>query len=249
MSQLQGKTALITGGTSGIGLATASKLVAEGVRVLIVGRNQDTLDQALETLGEGALGIAADVARQEDLERVFTTAERELGALDILFVNAGVARISPVAEVSESFFDQIFGINVKGAYFTIQRALPILRDGASVVLTTSVAAELGMAGMSVYSASKAALRSLARSLSAELVGRGIRVNAVSPGPIETPIFGKMGLPSEAVDEMGGQILSRVPVGRMGQAEEIADAVVFLASPGSTFVVGSELVVDGGMSQL
>ena len=249
MGKLDGKVAVITGGNSGIGLATAQAFVDQGARVAIMGRDPETLGAALEQLGDEAIGVQGDVRNLEDLDRLYATVRDQLGAIDLLFVNAGVANFRPFEAVDEEDFDFQFDVNVKGAYFTVQKSLPLLNDGAAIVLTTSISNQLGDANTSVYSATKAALRSLARTLSAELVGRGIRVNAISPGPIETPIFGRLGLPEDALDEMAQGLAERVPMKRFGAADEIANAVVFLASNDSSFVLGHELVVDGGMTEL
>ena len=249
MSKFKNKVAVITGGNSGIGLAAAKAFVKEGARVAVLGRDAETLDTAVADLGDAAIGIRGDVTKVEDLDRLFVTVGERLGKIDILFVNAGIAQVRPVEEVDEAHFDLIFGVNIKGAYFTVQKAIPLLRDGASVILNTSIANQTGNANFSVYSASKAALRSLARTLSAELVDRGIRVNAISPGPIETPIYGRLGLPEEAISEMAEHFSSQVPLKRFGSADEIANGVLFLASADSSFVLGHELVVDGGMTQL
>lgn len=249
MSKLNDKVAVITGGNSGIGLATAKAFVQDGAKVALFGRDAETLDQAVAELGDAAIGIQGDVTNLEDLDRLFETVQKSFGKIDVLFVNAGVAQVRPIDAVDEGHFDLIFGVNVKGAYFTVQKAVPLLNNGASVVLNTSIANQTGNANFSVYSASKAALRSLARTLSAELVDRGIRVNAISPGPIETPIYGRMELPGQVIDEMAEQFSARVPLKRFGSPDEIASGVVFLASADSSFVLGHELVVDGGMSQL
>ena len=247
--KLNNKTAVITGGNSGIGLATAQAFIHEGATVVIVGRNQQALDEAVQTLGEKAIAVQADVANLSDLDRLYITVQEQVGNIDIVVVNAGVAPARPVAQVDEAHFDQIMNINVKGAYFTVQKALPVLNDGAAIVLVASAASISGLAGLSVYNASKAALRSLARTFSAELVDRGIRVNTISPGPIETPIFGKMELPPEVAGEIGESILSKVPMKRMGKPEEMAKAIVFLASADSSYVLGAELFADGGMYQI
>jgi NAD(P)-dependent dehydrogenase (short-subunit alcohol dehydrogenase family) len=247
--KLDNKVAVITGGNSGIGLATAQAFIQEGAKVVVVGRNQKALDEAVTSLGERAIAITADVADLTDLDMLYTTIKQQVGNIDIIVVNAGVAPVRPLAQVDEAHFDQIMDINVKGAYFTVQKALPILNDGAAIVLVASAASVSGLAGLSVYNASKAALRSLARTFSAELVERGIRVNTLSPGPIETPIFGKMELPPEAVGEVGESILAKVPLKRMGQASEMASAIVFLASSDSSYVLGAELFADGGMYQI
>lgn len=247
--KLNGKVAVITGGNSGIGLATAQVFIQEGAKVVIVGRNQQSLNEAVQTLGEKATAIQADVANLADLDRLYATIKAQIGNVDVIVVNAGVAAVRPLAQVDEAHYDQIMNINVKGAYFTVQKALPVLNDGASIVLVASVASVTGTPGLSVYSASKAALRSLARTFSAELVDRGIRVNAISPGPIETPIFGKMELPPEVAEEMGESILSKVPMKRMGKPEEMASAILFLACSDSSYVLGAELFADGGLGQI
>ncbi len=249
MGKLDGKVAVITGGNSGIGLATAQAFVDQGARVAIMGRDPETLAAALEQLGDGAIGIQGDVRNLGDLDRLYASVRDQLEAIDVLFVNAGVASFRPFEAVDEADFDVQFDVNVKGAYFAVQKSLPLLRDGAAIVLTTSISNQLGDPNTSVYSATKAALRSLARTLSAELVGRGIRVNAISPGPIDTPIFGRLGLPQDALDEMAQGLAERVPMKRMGAADEIAKAVLFLASNDSSFVLGHELVVDGGLTEL
>lgn len=249
MSRLSGKIAVITGGNSGIGLATATAFVNEGARVAILGRDPRTLTAAVRGLGDAAIGVQGDVQQMENLDRLYETVRTRLGRIDVLFVNAGVAQMRPIAEVDEAHFDQIFGVNVRGAYFTIQKALPLFNDGGAIILNTSIANRIGNATMSVYSATTAALRSLARTLSAELVDRGIRVNAVSPGPIETPIYGRLGIPEDSLDELAAGFRERVPMKRFGSAEEVANAALFLATAESSFVLGHELVVDGGMSQL
>lgn len=249
MSRLSGKVGVITGGNSGIGLATATALVNEGERVAIMGRDPTTLDAAVRGLGDAAIGVQGDVLRLADLDRLYDTVRNRLGRIDVLFVNAGVVQMRPIENVDEAHFDQIFGVNIRGAYFTIQKALPLFNDGGAIILNTSVANRTGNAAFSVYSATKAALRSLARTLSAELVNRGIRVNAISPGPIETPIFSRLGIPEDALNDVAATFRERVPMKRFGSAEEIANAVLFLATASSSFVLGHELVVDGGMSQL
>ncbi len=249
MKRLEGKVAVVTGGNSGIGLATAKRLQEEGAKVAIAGRSKKTLDEAVKSIGNGVVAVQADVAKFTDIDKLYVEVSRKLGKIDVLFVNAGVAKFAPFADTSETSYDEQFDINIKGAYFTIQKALPFLNDGASIILNTSVVGNKGSAGASAYSATKAALRSLARTAAAELVGRGIRVNAVAPGPIVTPIFGKTGLPQEALDEFAKDVLSRVPMKRFGQPEEVAGAVAFLASQDASYITGVELNVDGGYGQI
>jgi NAD(P)-dependent dehydrogenase (short-subunit alcohol dehydrogenase family) len=249
MGKLSNKVAVVTGGNSGIGLATAKAFVDEGARVVLFGRDQATLDRAAEALGGNAVAVRGDVTSAADLDALFETARRRFGRVDALFVNAGVAEFLPLEAATEAHFDRVFDINVKGAFLTVQKALPALNDGAAIVLTTSGANEVGMPGASVYSATKAAVRSFARTFSAELIGRGIRVNAVSPGPVATPIFGRMGLPPEQAAGVEAQMAAMVPLKRVAEPDEIAKAVVFLASSDSSYVVGAELVVDGGLTQV
>jgi len=245
--RFQGKIALVTGGNSGIGLSTAQAFAREGARVAIAGRDSDTLAQAKKTLGANAIAVQADVSKLADIERVIAQVKKEAGRIDVLFVNAGVGRFAPIEESDESFFDAQFATNVKGAYFTIQKALPLMKPGSAIVINASSVVNLGMAGASVYTATKAAVASLARSLSTELAPKGIRLNIVNPGPIETPIFGRMGLPAEALTAMAGQIASQVPQKRFGAPEDIAAAVLYLCSDEAGFVHGASLAVDGGMT--
>jgi len=249
MGKLEGKVAVITGGNSGIGLATAKEFKEEGARVVITGRDQQTLDDAVREIGGDVLAVRSDTSSLTEIDKLFATVKEKFGHIDVLFVNAGVGKFAPVEDVTEELFDSIMNINFKGAYFTIQKALPFLNDNASIVLTTSIVAHIGMLNSSVYSASKAALLTLARTLSAELVGRGIRVNAVSPGPITTPIFNRAGLPPEALEETRNGLKDQVPIKRFGRPEEIAKAALFLASSDSSFLLGTEIIADGGMSQL
>jgi NAD(P)-dependent dehydrogenase (short-subunit alcohol dehydrogenase family) len=249
MKRLEGKTAVVTGGNSGIGLATAKRFLEEGARVAISGRNQKTLDEAVKTLGHGVLAVQADTAKLGETEKFLAKVVQKFGKIDVLFVNAGVAKFAPLTDTPESLFDEQFDINIKGAYFTIQKALPFLNDGASIILNTSVAGIKGTAGTSAYSATKAAMRSLARTAAAELAARGIRVNTVAPGPIETPIIGRTGLPQEAIDEFAKTIIQQVPLKRFGQPEEVAGAVAFLASSDASYITGVELNVDGGLGQV
>jgi NAD(P)-dependent dehydrogenase (short-subunit alcohol dehydrogenase family) len=249
MARFQGKVAVVTGGNSGIGLATARRLQEEGAKVAISGRSRQTLNDAVKTIGNGVLAVQADVSRLADVDKLYEEVSQKLGKIDVLFVNAGVAKFGPLAETSESTYDEQFDINIKGAYFTIQKALPFLNDGASIILNTSVADSKGTAGTSAYAATKAALRSLARTAAAELAGRGIRVNTVAPGPIVTPIFDRTGLPKQAVEEFAKQIVDQVPLKRFGQPEEVAGVVAFLASQDASYITGTEINVDGGLGQI
>src|SRR4030095_6574246 len=220
MGKLEGKVAVITGGNSGIGLATAKEFKNQGARVAISGRDLETLESARKEIGSDVLAVRADTTRLADIDNLFATVKNEFGNIDVLFINAGIALFAPVENVTEEFFDRIMDINLKGAYFTIQKALPLLNDNASIVLNSSISAHIGMPNSSVYAASKAALMTLARTLSAELVGRGIRVNAVSPGPVTTPIFGKLGIDEDSLDETLRNIKTLVPMKRFGRPEEI-----------------------------
>ncbi len=242
--KLIGKVAVVTGGNSGIGLATAQEFKAQGAKVAIFGRSQKTLDEAVHTIGEGTLAVRGDVTNLADFNRLYEQTVERFGKVDILVVNAGISKPAPVEQVDEALFDQISDTNFKGAFFTVQRALPHLNDGASIILVTAAVNQKGVPGYSVVSATKAALRSLARTFSAELLHRGIRVNALSPGTIETPIFGKLGLPVEPL-----KWSEQIPMRRIGTAEEMAKAALFLASSDSSYVLGAELVVDGGKTQI
>ncbi len=249
MTKLNNKIALVTGGSSGIGLATAKRFIADGAQVVITGRNQDALDAALTELGEQATAIRGDVANLEDLDRLFAYIEKQFGRLDVLFANAGIAPFVPFEAVTEKHLDTLFEINVRGLFFTVQKALPLLSEGASIILNASVVARSGLPGTSVYSATKAAVRSLGRTLAAELAPRGIRVNVVSPGVIATPLVGKLGLSEDEVEAFGAQVVGQTPLGRFGQPEEIASTVAFLASDDASFFTGAELVADGGLNQV
>jgi NAD(P)-dependent dehydrogenase (short-subunit alcohol dehydrogenase family) len=249
MGKLEGKVAVITGGNSGIGLATAKEFKEQGARVVITGRDQQTLDEAKRQIGGDVLALRSDTSSLTEIDKLFAAVKEKFGKIDVLFVNAGIGKFVPVEDVTEELFDSIMDVNFKGAYFTIQRALPLLSDDASIVLNASINAYIGMPNSSVYAASKAALITLARTLSAELVGRGIRVNAISPGPITTPIFNRLGLPPEALEETARNIKEQVPMKRFGRPEEIAKTALFLASSDSSFLLGTEIVADGGMSLL
>lgn len=249
MKRFEGKVVVITGGNSGIGLATAKLFREQGAKVAITGRDKKTLDEAVTAIGSGTIGIQADVLELAALDRLFKTVSSQLGKIDVLFANAGVAKFAPIADTPESLYDEVFDINVKGVFFTIQKAIGYLNDGAAIVLNTTFFTQAGVPGTSVYSASKAAVRSFVRVAAAELVGRGIRVNTVSPGPIATPIYGRLGLPKEAVDAMAQNILAQVPMKRFGQPEEVAHAVLFLASSEASYITGVEIEVGGGIGQL
>lgn len=249
MSRLKDKRALITGGTSGIGLETARRFVAEGARLAITGKNPATLDAARKELGENVLVIASDASEIAAQKNVAETVRQAFGGLDILFANAGIADLRPIEQWDEAGFDRSFSLNFKGPYFLIQALLPVFANPAAIVLNASVNAHIGMPNTSIYGATKAALLSLTRTLSGELISRGIRVNAVSPGPISTPLYGKLGLSEADLKAVSASIQSQVPAGRFGNPSEIANAVIFLASDESAFTVGAEILIDGGMGTL
>jgi NAD(P)-dependent dehydrogenase (short-subunit alcohol dehydrogenase family) len=247
--KLEGKVAVITGGNSGIGLATARRFVAEGAHVFITGRRRAELDEAVKQIGRNVTGVQGDVSHLADLDRLFDTVKQQQGRLDVLFAHAGVGELAPLGSIIEEQFDKAFNINVKGVLFTVQKALPLFADGGSIILNASIASIKGMEAFSVYSASKAAVRSFARCWTTDLRHRQIRVNAISPGYTETPILGKAGLTREQMDEFKVRAVAGVPMGRFGTADEVANAAVFLASDDSSYVTGIELCVDGGMAQV
>lgn len=249
MKKLAGKTALITGGSGGIGLAAARLFLEHGARVAITGRDRESLDQAQRQLSEDTLALQCDAARLADIEASMQTIGRQFGRLDVLFVNAGFSSPAPFEAITEAQFDDIAATNFKGAFFTIQKALPLLAAGSSVIVTTSISNDKGSPNFSVYAACKAAQRSLVRTLSLELVARGIRVNAISPGPIATPRFGqRWGVSQEVIDGVKADFERKSPMHRFGEPEEVAKAVLFLASDDSSYLAGTEIVVDGGVSQ-
>jgi NAD(P)-dependent dehydrogenase (short-subunit alcohol dehydrogenase family) len=243
INKLEGKTAVITGGTEGIGLATAKLFVKEGAYVFITGRRQKELDEAVKAIGPNATGVQGDVAKLSDLDRLYETVGKVKGRVDVIFANAGVGEFVPFGEVSEEHFDKLVSIDLKGAFFTVQKGLPFLNDGGSIILTGSVASVKGTAAFGVYAASKAAVRSLARTWTTDLKDRHIRSNVVSPGPISTPLTNRQSA------EVIARIVSTVPMGRMGEPDEVAKAALYLASDDSSFVTGVELFVDGGRAQV
>lgn len=251
MKKLAGKTAIITGGNSGIGLATAYEFIAQGAKVIITGRNRKSIDNAVAELGGQAYGIVSDTGDMQQVKQLGEQVKAVAPQIDIIFINAGVGKFNSVEAMEESVFDEIMNVNFKGAYFTLQQLLPLVNDGGSIIFNTSINAHIGMAGASVYAASKAALLSLIKNLSAELLPRKIRVNAVSPGPVGTPLHSseKLGISPEQLQQMGEGLIKQVPVGRFGEAAEIAKTVAFFASDDSSFVLGAELIVDGGMYTL
>jgi NAD(P)-dependent dehydrogenase (short-subunit alcohol dehydrogenase family) len=249
VAKLAGKVALITGGNSGMGLESARLFAQEGAKVIITGRRQAELDAAVKYVGPNALGVQGDVSNLADLDRLFDTIRRKYDRLDIIFANAGFGVLTHVSKVTEAEFDAQFATNVKGLYFTVQKALPLLRDGSSIILNASIAASKGVENFSVYSATKAAVRSFARTLTTDLKSRKIRVNTLSPGPIDTPILTKAGLTSEQVAGWLESLKAGIPLGRIGRSDEIAKVALFLASDDSSYVTGIELTVDGGMAQI
>jgi NAD(P)-dependent dehydrogenase (short-subunit alcohol dehydrogenase family) len=248
MKRYTNKTILVTGGNSGIGLATAIQFANEGARVIITGREQATLDSARELIGGQTIALRNDQGNIKDGKLLAQTLAEQGITLDAVFVNAGVAKFAPFADIEESLWDHTFDINVKGAYFLIQALTPLLNKGAAIILNGSINAHIGMPSSSVYAASKAALISFAKTLSAELVGQGVRVNVVSPGPVTTPLYGRLGLEPEQLGQMAAAIQDQIPLKRFGTPDEVAAAVLFLSSPEAAFIVGTELIIDGGMSQ-
>ena len=244
--KLENKVAVITGGNSGIGLATAKLFHKEGAKVVITGRRQNVVEAAAKEIGDRAVGITTDTSSMTDIDNLYQEIEKLHGKIDVLFLNAGIAIFSPIEHVTEDFFDNQFNINVKGLYFNVQKALPLMKSGGSIILATSAADRTGTPNTSVYAATKAAVRSLARTLSGELLDRGIRVNSVAPGPIDTPIFDKLGMPEEMLKQVKEQFTGMVPMKRFGTPDELAKGVLFLASDDSTFVAGIDLPVDGGL---
>jgi len=249
MAKLDGKIALITGGTSGIGLATAKQFVNEGAYVYITGRRAQELAAAVKEIDRNVTGVQGDMSNLADLDRLFAQVEREKGRLDVVFANAGIAQYTPLGKITEEHYDSIFDVNVKGLLFTVQKALPLMPDGGSIILNASIVASKGLPANSVYSATKAAVRSFARTWTTDLKDRHIRVNAVSPGPILTPGLHDLMDSTGAGEQRLKMLSSTVPLGRLGAPSEIAKAVVFLASDDSSYITGTELFVDGGMAQV
>ncbi len=250
MGKLEGKIALVTGGSTGIGLATATRFVAEGATVFITGRRKAELDAAVEKIGKNVIGVQGDVSRLADLDALYDVIKQKAGRLDVVFANAGGAQPMPLGQITEEYYDKWFGINVKGVIFTVQKALPLMQDGGSIILNASIFSIQGKPGLSVYSASKAAVRSFARSWSVDLKGRNIRVNAISPGVIITPAYtAEVGMTEEQFEKFKETTSAAAPLGRPGTADELAKAVVFLASEDSSYVTGIELFVDGGLAQI
>jgi NAD(P)-dependent dehydrogenase (short-subunit alcohol dehydrogenase family) len=250
MRNLEGKIAVVTGGSSGIGLATAKRFVDEGAHVVITGRREKELKEAAAAIERNITTVVGNVSRLEDLDRLFAVVKEKHGHIDILFANAGAGTIAPLAVASEAHFDQTFDVNVKGMFFTVQKALPLFKDGGSIILTSSVSNELGLAGFTAYAASKAAVRNFARGWALELKDRKIRVNCMSPGAIDTPALATTtGLTAEQAEQAVAQFTTQIPMGRRGMPEEIAAAVTFLASNESSYITGVDLPVDGGMAQV
>ena len=247
--KLEGKVAVVTGGSTGIGLATAKRFVEEGAFVFVTGRRQEELDAAAKEIGRNVAAVRGDVAKLADLDRLYAEVKQRKGRVDVVFANAGAAEFVPLAQVTEAHFDKYFNTNVKGLLFTVQKALPLMPDGGSIILNASVVASKGFAASSVYSATKAAVRSFARTWTTDLKSRKIRVNAVSPGPIQTPAIDGLAKTEEERNQFKDGMRATVPMGRIGDPDEIAKAVVFLASDDASFVTGTELFVDGGIAQV
>jgi NAD(P)-dependent dehydrogenase (short-subunit alcohol dehydrogenase family) len=247
--KLAGKIAVITGGNSGMGLATAKRFVEEGAHVVITGRREKELAEAAAFIGKNVTTVAGDVSNLEDLDRLYAVVKEKHGHIDVLFANAGAGTVAPLAVATEAHFDQTFDVNVKGLFFTVQKALPLFKDGGSIILNSSVSNVLGVPAFTAYAASKAAVRSFARGWTMDLKDRKIRVNSMSPGPIETPALENAGLTPEQAEQAAAQFVTQVPMGRRGKPEEIAAAVVFLASDESSYITGVDLAVDGGMAQV
>lgn len=251
MSKLNGKIAVVTGGNSGIGYATAERFLAEGAKVVITGRRQEAVEEAVNKLASGGgevSGIVADQSLLEDTDRLVATLKERHGRVDVLFVNAGVAPMAPLAETSVEDFDRVFDINVRGLYFLLQKALPLLGEGASVILNASVVSKYGFPGASAYSATKAAVRSIGQSVAAELAPQGVRVNLLSPGPVASPLWTKTGMDQEVTDGFGAAIGARIPLGRFAAPEEMAGLATFLASDDASYVTGADFQADGGLTQ-
>ena len=248
MKKLEGKVAVITGGSSGIGLATAKRFVEEGAHVVITGRREKELQEAAAAINRNVTAVVGDVSSLEDLDRLFAVVKEKHGHIDILFANAGAGTVAPLALASEAHFDQTFDVNVKGMFFTVQKALPLVKDGGSIILNSSVANVKGLPGFTAYAASKAAVRNFARGWSLELKDRKIRVNCVSPGAIDTPALTTTGLTAEQAEQAVAQFIAQIPMGRRGRPEELAAAVAFLASDESSYITGIDLPVDGGWAQ-
>ena len=249
MKKLQNKVAIITGANSGIGLATAKLYLKEGAKVVLSGRRKEALDEVAKELEGDFITVTADVAVEADNAKLIQSAVDQYGKIDILFLNAGVAPPTPVHEITADHYNQVFDINVKGPILSVKEALPHINDGGTILFTNSVVTQKGFDGLGVYSASKGALRAYQRVLTSEVKSRGIRVNSIAPGPIDTPIYGKMGLPQEVVEEMGKGFAQQVPLGRFGSSEEVAGAALFLASDEASYINGIEIEVDGGLSQI
>jgi len=249
MKKLENKVAVITGANSGIGLATAKLYLKEGAKVILSGRRQEALDEVAQNLEGNFITVKADVSSPEDNKRLIEEATKTYGKIDVLFLNAGVAPPTPATDITVEHYDQVFNTNVKGPILATKEALPHMNDGGTILFTNSIVTQKGFEGLGVYSASKGALRAYQRVLTSEVKSRGIRVNSIAPGPIDTPIYGKMGLPQEVVEEMGQGFAQQVPLGRFGTSDEIAKTALFLASDDASYINGIDLEVDGGLSQV